>query len=305
MDKPGTCRADTSGFDEKLEAARELFDAGGVPLDRYSERQQFDLRRRLALFIQVCETVHHAHQHGVIIGDLNPHKILISSHGVASVAELGIGSRAHVETARDNDDAELVSLTRAGEPVLALEYASPEQVMGDVATTASDIYALGVILYEVMTGRRPYHLKIGSVPEALKAICEQVAEKPSELAIRTPDATKRTGRMLRGDLDSIVLMAMRKEPEARYASAQEFANDIKRHLDRRPVRARDSSVFYQIIKLAQRQVAAAVASLVLIIALATGVLATMTGLIVARHERFRAEESFRRGVRQSMNSLCE
>ena len=220
----------------------------GTRLDEYCDSRRLDVRSRIELFIHVCNAVHIAHQHAVIHRNLKPGSILVSSDGVPKLFDSDKANSHPPSFANDPEGDEKASLTRTGEPVLACEYASPEQVTGETVTTASDIYALGVILYELVTGRRPYHLKAGSVSEVVQAICEQVPEKPSESVIRTPDSPEQVKRIVSGDLDAIILMAMRKEPQARHASADQLANDLKSCSKGSPVSAHQDSKVDQTIK---------------------------------------------------------
>ena len=269
----------------------------GQRIDEYCDSRRLDVPARLKLFCQVCRAIHVAHQHAVIHQDLKPGNILVTSEGVPKVIGSGIPKLILAEqfATTDAESEEPATLTRTGESELTPEFASPEQVKGETVTTASDIYALGVILYMLLTGRRPYWLKTDSSAEVLQAICEQVPEKPSKSVVRaessqvsssdpvratvilplassadSPSLPQATGlhvtsdliaaargysparlkRILSGDLDAIILMAMRKEPERRYASAEQFAEDLERHLQGLPVRAHRDSVIYRVTKFA-------------------------------------------------------
>ena len=239
-------------------------------------------------------------------------------------------------------------MTGTGELVLTPEYASPEQVKGDAVTTASDVYALGVVLYQLVSGRQPYRLTSQNTSEIFQAICEQVPEKPSTAIVRrlakrpgsstdllpsvplgsasepfsepvplsvsplppTPDeiasarglTPHRLKRILAGDLDLIVLMALRKEPEGRYASAEQLGDDLHRYLMGIPVRAHRDSRAYRTSKFVRRHAVAVTAGLLVLLALVAGVIATTTGLMTARRERDRTEVSFHQ-ARQAIDQL--
>jgi eukaryotic-like serine/threonine-protein kinase len=290
------------GLNEDFDVISEPLAADGERIDQHCDSRRLNVRRRIELFIQVCNSVHSVHQHAVIHRNLKPGNILITPDGTPRLVDFGKEKSAH---GRFNDDAEgedIASLTRTGEPVLACEYRSPEQVTGEPVTTASDIYALGVILYELMTGRRPYHLKTGRLSEVVHAICEQVPEKPSASVIRTPDPPEQLNRILTGDLDAIISMAMRKEPERRYASANQFAEDLIHYSKSLPVRAYQGSAEYRTIKFIRRHVAAVVISGVAVLALIAGGVRFTAELITARRERNQAEESFRH-ARETLNQL--
>jgi eukaryotic-like serine/threonine-protein kinase len=277
----------------------------GLPIDAYCDGRRLDIPARLGLFGKVCAAVHFAHQHAVIHRDLKPSNILITSDGVPRLIEFGIETLIHPEP--------------GGDRVSTPEYASPEQVTGEPITTATDVYALGVVLYQLLTGRRPYRLEDGSTSEIFQAICEQVPERPSKAVVRAPASQtasstpepsdpgptpeeiaesrgvlpSRLERTLAGDLDAIVLMAMRKEPESRYASAEQFADDLHRYRKGLPVRARRDSPGYRAAKFVRRHAAAVAVGTVLLLALVAGIAGTTTGLVRARRQRDRAEESSR------------
>ena len=253
----------------------------GCWIDRYCDSRRLDIPSRLRLFVQVCEAVHFAHQHAVIHCDLKPSNILVTGSGVPKLVDFGIIEMVHPEFEGDHDAGAdpAAPLTPTGEVVLTPEYASPEQVKGEPVTTASDIYALGVVLYRLLTDRWPYQVETESTSEVLKAICEQVPERPSKSMVRlmtrsssssigmttvatsrspseqSPETTvqsmsptpfptlaeiaavrgttpKGLTRILTGDLDAIVSMTLHKEPDRRYASADQFADDVRNHLER-------------------------------------------------------------------------
>src|SRR6266568_1726774 len=204
----------------------------GKPIDQYANEQQLSLTDRLKLFRTVCSAITCAHQNLVIHRDIKPNNILVTANGEPKLLDFGIAKLLH-ET--DSQEATL-TMFHAMTP----EYASPEQVKGEAITTASDVYSLGVLLYELLTGRRPYKLKRLTTDEITKAICEQEPAKPS--------ASIRNQKSLRGDLDNIVLKALRKEPQRRYASVEQFSEDIRRHLEGLPVIARKDTVAYRTSK---------------------------------------------------------
>jgi serine/threonine-protein kinase len=215
----------------------------GQPLTEFCDNRKLDIPARLTLFATVCRSVHYAHQNLVVHRDLKPGNILITADGTPKLLDFGIAKLLNPE---------LQNLTiDPTSPVLRLmtpEYASPEQVRGEPITTASDVYSLGVLLYELLTGGKPYQLGSASLSEIARAVCEVEPERPS--AAVTDAGRPRRG--LKGDVDTIVLKAMRKEPGRRYASAEQLAEDIARHLDGRPVRAQRDTVGYRVTKFVKR-----------------------------------------------------
>ena len=184
----GSSEVQFGGLNLDDEAEADHADTGNERIDDYCDRHRLDVRSRIELFIQVCKAVHVAHQHAIIHGNLMPDFILITSSGVPKLLHFGkANSAAFGSFANDPNDGAAASLTPLGEPVLTPEYTAPEQVTGETVTTASDVYALGVILYRLMTGRRPYHFKTRNVQEVLQAICEQAPEAPSASVVRPLD----------------------------------------------------------------------------------------------------------------------
>src|SRR5262249_44453720 len=196
---------------------------GGLPIDEYCDQKKVPIRERLELFLKVCATVEYAHQNLVVHRDLKPRNILITPDGEPKLLDFGIAKLLD-----DQPD-----MTVATERLMTLEYASPEQVRGEAITTTTDVYSLGVMLYELLTGQRPYRLKSLPLHEATEVICNTTPTRPSVAVLQSPNP--QPARVLRGDLDNIVLMALRKEPQRRYSSVGQFAEDIRRYLESRPV----------------------------------------------------------------------
>jgi tetratricopeptide (TPR) repeat protein/predicted Ser/Thr protein kinase len=245
-----------------------LYDAGSMPSGRpylameyvegetlleYCQKVQAPLRARLELFLAVLDAVGYAHAAKVVHRDLKPGNILVSERGEPKLLDFGI---AHLH--QDGGGLETThTLHRAMTPA----YASPEQVRGEAVDARSDLYSLGVVLYELLTGRRPYRLSDTSRETLERAIREQEPDRPSTAA--------RSRRELRGDLDAILLKALRKEPGARYASAADFAADLRAYLEGRPVRARRGSLLYRAGKVVRRRRGLLI-NLALVALLATG-----------------------------------
>ena len=254
----------------------------GRPIDVFCDEKQLPIDERLKLFTTVCAAVQYAHQHLVIHRDIKPGNILVSEDGLPKLVDFGIAKLLD----RDRTDA-----TATVMPFMTPHYASPEQVRGVAVTTTTDVYSLGVVLYELLTGRRPYRLKSGVAHEVAKAICDDDPRRPST-------AQKR----LHADLDNIVLMAMRKEPQRRYATAEQFAEDIQRHLSGLPVRARPATFGYRTGKFVRRHKFGVAAAVLITLTLLVGIIATVWQARVARAERARAERRFEE-VRQLANSF--
>ncbi|MFV8818762.1 protein kinase domain-containing protein [Haliea sp. E17] len=222
----------------------------GLPIDVFCERHKLDLRQRLQLFRRVCGAVDYAHQHLVVHRDIKPSNILVNAAGEPRLLDFGIAKildQSRVDASQPQ--------TAVAERLLTPHYSSPEQLRGEAVSTASDVYALGVVLYELLTGHRPFERE--DIPDhaVIRAILEDSPTAPSQTRTRTrggPGAD-RTGpepmpgywpRQLKGDLDNICLMALRREPDRRYPSAALLGQDIDNYLARRPVRARPASFGY-------------------------------------------------------------
>ena len=274
----------------------------GLPITKYCDDRRLDVRARLLLFSDVCAAVQHAHQNLVIHRDLKPSNILVSSDGCVHLLDFGIAKLITPALAPAP-----MPVTRFDSRMMTPEYASPEQVRGESLTTASDIYSLGVLLYELLCGRRPYELTTGSPVEIATAVCEQDPAPPSlrvqrtdhvdtietpEEAARLRDTTvERLASLLSDDLDAIVLMAMRKEPDRRYASADMLRQDIGRHLSAVPVLAHRDSRRYRFGKFLRRHRVEMSAAALVVLALVIGLSVAIVQGRRASSERDRAERA--------------
>lgn len=216
----------------------------GQRIDDWCRNRGYSVEDRCRLFLKVCEAVSYAHRSLVVHRDLKPGNILIAADGSPKLLDFGVAKLL----AADRDPA----LTAAG-PALTPDYASPEQVLGQPITTAADIYSLGAILYELLSCAKPHRLESNTPAEVQRAICQTQIPRPSAAVDPQLPHAARLGRRLAGDLDNIVMMALRKEPERRYSSVEQFADDIRRHLDGHPVRARRNSSSYRARKFLQRR----------------------------------------------------
>jgi serine/threonine-protein kinase len=272
----------------------------GEPIDEYCDRRRMANADRLRLFLVVCDAVRFAHQNLVVHRDLKPGNILVSADGTPKLLDFGIakviapGGAPHA--------------TAPQERRLTPEYASPEQVTGRMPTTTSDVYSLGIILYELLTGHRPYDFPTRTPAEIERVVVDGLTPAPSDVVTRvetrpapgggeglriTPetvslvrDATpEQLRRRLRGDLDTIVLAALRKEPERRYASVEQLANDVRRHLDGLPVSARRDTLGYRTAKFVLRHVVGTTLATLGVLLLAAAVVAFAWQARVASRQR--------------------
>ena len=273
----------------------------GQAIDDYCSEKSFTTEECLQLFRVVGSAVQYAHQNFIVHRDLKPANILITKDGVPKLLDFGIAKILQTEAT-----ASATALTATELRVMTPHYASPEQIKGAQITTASDVYSLGVVLYELLTGQKPYRFDSKAADDIARVICEQEPLRPSR-AVRDQSACEPGGSTagdasdskasrrkfaLRGDMDAIVMMALRKEPERRYSSVEQFSDDIGRYLDGLPVRAHRDTVGYRASKFVRRHKTAVAATAVVVLAIVAGVIAALWQGRIARVERAKAERRF-------------
>jgi serine/threonine-protein kinase len=250
----------------------------GRPIDAWCARRQLDVPGRLRLFLQVARAVAHAHANLVVHRDLKPNNILVTEDGAVRLLDFGIAKLI------EDGGAQETELTQLAGRVLTPQYAAPEQILGHPVSTSADVYALGVVLFELLTDARPYKLKRGSRAELEDAILQADPPRPSDA---TADAPRR--RRLRGDLDTIVLKAMKKTPAERYGTVEALAEDIERHLRQQPVLAQPDSRVYRLRKFVARNRLAVGAAGSVLLAIVLGAAASLWQANAALTQQRRAE----------------
>ncbi|HXD34805.1 MAG TPA: protein kinase [Pyrinomonadaceae bacterium] len=287
----------------------------GSTIDEYCDDRNLDINERVKLFREVCAAVSYAHRHLAIHRDIKPSNILVTTEGTPKLLDFGIAKLL-------SPDAEEMARTATAMQLMTPEYASPEQIRGDTSiTTATDVYSLGVVLYELLTGRHPYDFPNRRPDEVARIICETEPPRPSraiaECGMLNADLKKGGGvkdksnqqsaisiqqskphsaisnpKSLRGDLDNIVLMALRKDPSRRYGSVDQFSEDLRRYIAGLPVSARSDTLRYRTSKFVQRNKAATVAAALLLLTVLAGIGATLYQARRAEQQRALAEKRF-------------
>lgn len=297
LDHPNIARLIDGGSTEEGLPYFVMEFVDGQPIHHWCDQRRLNVGQRLELFRSVCAAVQYAHQHLVVHRDLKPGNILVTADGTVKLLDFGIAKL--LEIAPGGDLPPTVTMVRLMTP----EYASPEQAKGETITTLTDVYSLGVVLYELLTGHRPYHLMSAAMHEIARVISEEEPTRPSDVVATTeegaesergkqpitPEAVSevregdpnRLRKRLRGDLDSILLTTLRKEPARRYSSVEAFSEDLRRHIENRPISAREDSLWYRANRFAHRHPGGVTAGVAAVLSLGAALMTTIWGIRVA------------------------
>ncbi|MBK8465910.1 MAG: protein kinase [Chloracidobacterium sp.] len=276
LNHPNIARLLDGGVSENGEPFFVMEYVEGEPITDFSKHEAISLDEKLQLFLHACSAVGYAHRNLVVHRDIKPGNILVTAQGEPKLLDFGLAKLLDEDLSGDTTQTAFRALTPA--------YASPEQLRNEPITTASDIYSLGIVLYELLTSERPFHFEGKSLDEIIRTVTVIDPPPPSsnpESAIRIPQ--------LKGDLDNIVLMSLRKEPERRYQSVEAFAEDIERYLKGLPVAARSATVKYRASKFIQRHKVGVFAAGLIFLSLIGGIIATIRQTRAAEREKEKAE----------------
>ena len=284
LEHPGIARLIDGGVTEAGQPYYAMEFVEGVDVLTWCRERQPDLDQRLHLFRRICEPVRYAHQQLVVHRDLKPSNVMVDESGRVRLLDFGVAKLLDV------GDGEADARTSAW---VTPNYAAPEQVRGAGAATPADIYALGVILYEMLTDRLPFDFGSKSPAEIERTLETTVPDRPSDVA------PQRLRSSLKGDLDVIVLKALAVEPDRRYATVGELSDDIEAYLGGHPIRARPASASYRLSKFVGRNRVAVAAALLVLVSLVSGIGATLWQARTAALERDRAEGEAAKAARVS------
>jgi serine/threonine protein kinase len=260
----------------------------GRPIHRWCNEHKLNVSQRLELFRSVCGAVQYAHQHLVVHCDLKPSNILVAEDGTVKLLDFGIAKLLKPKPT-DSLEATLTLLW-----AMTPDYASPEQVKGEAISTLTDVYSLGVVLYELLTSRLPHHVLRAAMHEIVRVISEEEPARPSDVVV-TPDERSeeeavsdplegdlnRLRKRLRGDLDCIILTALRKEPARRYSSVEALSEDLRRHLEHRPVSAREDGLWYRVNRFVRRNSSGVITGVLIALCFAASLLSLLWEMRIA------------------------
>jgi tetratricopeptide (TPR) repeat protein/tRNA A-37 threonylcarbamoyl transferase component Bud32 len=260
----------------------------GQPIDTWCDARQLGVRARVQLFLQVCAAVSYAHQHLVVHRDLKPNNILVTADGSVKLLDFGIAKLLEADADTKVAEANATATTLRA---MTLDYASPEQVSGAPVTTVSDVYSLGVVLYRLLTGKSPYAVRSNDAARMAEILSDAAPTRPSQVE-----------RKVDSDLDNILLMALRKEPQRRYASVEQLAGDLRNYLAGMPVSARGNSLRYRAAKFVKRRRVELAAGVLVGCALLGALVFSLREARIAEHERVIAQQHFE-SVRNLANTM--
>jgi serine/threonine protein kinase len=301
-----------AGRDENGEPYFAMEYVEGEPITTYCERRRLSVRQRLELFLPVCEAVQYAHRHALLHRDLKPSNILVTAEGIPKLLDFGIAKLLRPEVLGDAEP-----FTRPNINPMTPEYSSPEQLSGGVLTMATDVYSLGVVLFELLTSRTPFALKGKDLLHSVQLLKEHPLPRPSTVVPVAKfreyraSSSARLQKELRDEVDNIVLMALRHEPDRRYATVSEMAEDIRRHLKGLPVKAQPDSFWYRTGKFVRRRRVEVAAAAAVAISLALGLGEALHEGNLARQQRDVAQarlaqiQSLARSFESTFRSLEE
>ena len=301
LDHPNIARLLDGGETEDGRPWLAMEYVDGLPITDYCDRHALGIEARLALFLQCCRAVQHAHRRLIIHRDIKPSNILVNERGTPYLLDFGIAKLLDAGPLQHT-----IAVTQDAARIMTPGHASPEQVRGETVTTATDIYSLGILLYQLLSGHFPYPLERSTAAELERAICEQEPARPSSRVTEAQPAAEReskdaadvgrtrgttVGRLRRelaGDLDNIVMMALRKEPDRRYESVSALMADVRAWLEHRPVSARADSAGYRLGKFLRRN-ALGVSTAAAVLAVIAGLVGYYTWQLAAERDRARTE----------------
>lgn len=295
LNHPNIAQLHDGGISELGELYFAMEYIEGRPITLFADQKGLSIEERLRLFLKVCSAVSFAHRNLTVHRDIKPTNILVTQDREPKLLDFGLAKMIDQGVA---DEETTATVMRAFTPA----YASPEQILGRPVSTASDIYSLGVVLYELLAGKKPFHFEGKSLDEIIRTITGSDPEKPSYVRGRRSDRTVRYGPALSPDIDNICLKCLQKEPDRRYTSVEELSADLDRYLEGRPVLARPNTFAYLASKFIRRNKAAVAAGVLVIISLFAGLGISLWQAEEARRERDRAEKRFD-DVRKLSNAL--